>query len=78
MSDTAKIGSNFPYTREIRSEELHKIMNTKKIYGYYEHFDDTSPNKFIFDENGKIKAVHCNKTYVVTYEFARGFRDRPN
>ncbi len=66
-SDRAKPGSSYPMSRD-KSYVPFKDDDS--------HNDNTNPDKFIVDGNGKITAVQCQQTYSVVQAFARVFRGK--
>lgn len=71
-SERAKLGSDYPKSRETLSGDLRQeVMVSSAV----EHHDDTTPKSFILD-GARISGIKCNSTFVVEGDFARPYRDK--
>ena len=75
-SERAKLGANYPRGREKKSSDLHYEANHEENISRVSHFDNTAPKSFETDEQGKIKGIKVDSTYVVESDFRRNNRGK--
>ena len=75
-SERAKLGSNYPRGREVGSLDLSIETNHEENISQVRHFDNTAPKSFATDEQGKIKGIHVDSTYVIESDFSRNNRGK--
>jgi len=76
-ADRSAIGSNYPHARERVSDELHQELTHQQHHDAVSEKYETTPQEFVVDDNGNIKGVKVNETYVVNREYSRSHRSKP-